>query len=342
MHLLVTGGTGFVMSNVVKQVLTNSPEAEVSILDLGRTGDLARNFLGSDMARVKHYQGDIRDRAVLDRMAGDHEITHVIHGAAYCHVPEWERDNPTGFIEVNVMGTTTIMEWARSLASLRQLICVSSGGVYGDPSRFSSGEPQAEDGPFNPPELYAISKYAGEQIARRYGELFDIDVRRVRFSAVFGPMERATSSRSLMSLPYHIARALIEQRPLRLTKEGLRAGGDFLSSAEVGVAMEHLLAADGLAGRVYNVAGGQYLRFQDIVDTAQEIAPELQYELVADGKEADFDQDPSLRLARWNAYAIDALRDAVGWQPRPFEVQLSSYLDWVMEDPDHRCPPLVD
>lgn len=342
MHLLVTGGTGFVMSNVVKHVLASSPDAVVSILELGPPSDVAKDFFGEALSRIHHFEGDICERQSFDRVSREHDITHVIHGAAYCHAPEREQTNPTAFVSVNVLGTMTVMEWARSTVSLQRLICVSSGGVYGDPSQFSSEEPQREDGPFNPPELYAISKYAGEQIARRYGELFDIDVRRVRFSAVFGPMERPTSSRSLMSLPYHIARSLIDQRPLRLTRAGLHAGGDFLSSMDVGAALDGLLRADGLAGSVYNIAGGEYIRFKDMIDVAEAVAPDLRYELVEDGDQADFHQDPALRLGRWNAYAIDAIRNAVGWKPRSFEMQLRSYLEWVMEDPDRRCPPLGD
>ena len=275
--------------------------------------------------------------AVLENISSQWSITHVVHAAMVAHFPAWERTTPAKFIDVNVMGTVNVLEWARQLDGLRRFLYVSSGGVYGDPTPESPTGPQPEEGPFSPPELYAISKLTAEQIVRRYGELFGFDTRRVRFSGVFGPMERYTPGRVTMAMPYYMVRSVIEQRPFRLTAATYEAGGDFLSSEDIGFALPAIIRAERCQHDVYNVAFGTFTRVPDVLDAFKAAVPAFEYELVDDSL-ADVIMDPTQRLARWNAYAIDRISSEFGWQPRPLTEQLRSYYDWVMIEPDVRCP----
>jgi len=244
MTVLITGGTGFVMSNVVKHLLETDPDATAIILDLAPVEGVVAQFFEPVRERVVSVQGDVRDRHVLEQISAEWPLTHVVHAAMVAHFPQWELETPAKFIDVNVMGTVNLLEWARQLDGLQQFIYVSSGGVYGDPTPESPKGPQPETGPFSPPELYAISKFTSEQIVRRYGELFGLDTRRVRFSGVFGPMERYTPGRVTMAMPYYMVRSVIEQRPFRLTAETVEAGGDFLSAEDIGHALPLILRAD--------------------------------------------------------------------------------------------------
>jgi nucleoside-diphosphate-sugar epimerase len=258
-----------------------------------------------------------------------------VHAAMIAHVPEWEREDPRRFLDVNIGGTVNVLEWARALPALERLVYISTGGVYGDPSPASPTGPQPEDGPFNPPELYPISKLACELIARRYAALFGLDIRITRLSGVFGPMERRTSGRTIMSAGHAIATALSEDRALRVTRRGVGAGGDFLSAEDIAEAMVRLLAAPAgaLHHTVYNLAYGTFTGLRELLDAAQLAAPALRIELVDEDDEADIDMDPADRLARWNAYAIDRARADLGWAPRPLREQLAGYLGWVGGDP---------
>jgi dTDP-glucose 4,6-dehydratase len=211
--------------------------------------------------------------------------------------------------------------------------------VYGTPSRWSPEDRQDEDGPFSPPELYAISKYAAEQIARRYGELF-LDVVAVRPSGVFGPMERPTPGRRTMSLPYRMMRAFLEGRPLSLTARTLEASGDFISSEDTARAIAALLRSPGPRHRTYNVAYGRRIQVQALLDAFATLADGFSYRTAA-GELADVDLNPDDRLARHNAYAVDRIARDVDWRPRPIEEQLASYLTWVLEKPGERCPALA-
>ena len=226
MRVLVTGGAGFVMSNVVRALLSEQDaEARAVVLDLGGRDEAAAEFLAPFAHRIDWVGGDIRDESVVERAFSFGEITHVVHGATLTHFEGWEREDPGRFMDVNVMGTIRLLERARRAAGLERFVYVSSGAVYGEPGPDSPVGPQPETGPFDLPEMYAISKFSAEMVSRRYGELFDLDVVRVRFSGVFGPMERRTGARCLMSAPYHMVRAHLERRPLRVTRGALSRRG---------------------------------------------------------------------------------------------------------------------
>ena len=337
MRVLVTGGAGFVMSNVVRALLSKDAEARAVVLDLGGRDEAAEEFLAPFAQRVDWVGGDIRDESVVERAFSSGTITHVVHGATLTHFEVWEREDPGRFMDVNVMGTTRLLDRARRAAGLERFVYVSSGAVYGEPVAGTPSEPQPETGPFDLPEMYAISKFSAEMVARRYGELFDLDVVRVRFSGVFGPMERRTGARCLMSAPYHMVRAYLERRPLRVTRGTVEAGGDFLSSEEVGEGVAALLRAPRCAHRAYNIAAGEFQTMTEVFEAFRSAAPEFEIDVV-DEDRAEVAMNPDNRLARWNAYAIDRMREDSGWGPRPLAEQMARYLDWVEEDPQRRCP----
>lgn len=339
MMVLVTGGNGFVMSNVVNYLLQTNPTANVVILDLMPIEDLVADFFSPVADRVTAVKGDIRDRTLLDRLNAEYPFTHIMHAATVAGFPRWEHENPAKFIDVNVMGTLNLVEWARNLNELQQYLYVSSGGVYGEALPDSPTGLQPETGPFNPPELYAISKLTAERIVRRYGKLFNLSTTIVRLSGVFGLMERPTPGRVTMSMPYNMVRSVIEERPFRTTVATLDAGGDFLSAEDIAPAMTAIACAETHRHDVYNIAYGTFTTIPELLDMFKEAVPSFEYEIVED-EQADVTMDPKQRYARWNAYSIDLITSEFGWQPRPLLEEFKSYYDWVMVDPEVRCPAL--
>ena len=340
--ILVTGGAGFVGSNLVSRLLEHDDDVRVIVVDRA-VDDLALARFAPFSHRIDVRLDDIVAPTGLEpAVVGDTEITHVVHCAMVAHVPNWEFNDPTQFVHVNIVGTTNVLEWARRLPALRRFLYVSSGGVYGEPNAMSPSLAQPESGPCNPPELYAISKYASELICRRYGELFGLDVRIVRLSWVFGPMERVTSGRTLMSPPYAIARAIADDRPVLVTRRTLGAVGDFISAEDAANAIARLLFATEPAYGLYNVAAGKLTGFEELLAAAARAHHGARYVVVDDDDpRADIDHDPALRLARWNAYDIERMRREFEWEPRPLDEQLCSYLAWMLADPLERCPAVV-
>jgi dTDP-glucose 4,6-dehydratase/UDP-glucose 4-epimerase/GDP-4-dehydro-6-deoxy-D-mannose reductase len=284
-------------------------------------------------------EGDIRDANLLEDISARWPITHVIHGAALTHYGPWERQNPAKYVDINIKATVGLLDWARWLGGVRQFLYVSTGDVYGDPVSDSPPSPQPETGPFDPPEFYALTKRAAEMITRRYGEIYGIPMPSVRLSSVFGPMERPTSGRVTMSLPYFLLRAIIEGRPFRTSSGTLQAGGDYVSAEEVARAIAAIIRAESPRHDAYNIADGVYTPVTDVLSMFKEIDPTLAVETV-EPDQADWQRDPVYRYARWDAYLNQRLRDEYGWRPRPLIEQFRSYYDWVMVAPDLRCPPV--
>jgi nucleoside-diphosphate-sugar epimerase len=340
MRIFVTGGTGFVLSNVVRHLLRTQRDAHAVVLDSAAPSAIVESFFERFADRLQFVQGDVRDQALLRFLSGQGGFSHVVHGATVTHDAQAERRDPVRYIDVNLNGTVSVLEWQRAQPGLERLIHVSTGGVYGDPTSLSPVDIQPESGPFDPPELYAVSKYAAELVARRYGVLFRLPVCRIRLSDVFGPMERPTGARSAscMSLPYRMMRATIEHRPLRVSKETLDAAGDFLSAEDVAEAVARLLFAPSLSHDVFNIAAGRRYPVVQLFECFRHVIPQFTWEAVpADREEVRF--DPENRLARYNAYSISRIRE-LGWNPRPLEAQLKSYAEWVDGDPQRRCPKL--
>ena len=340
MKILVTGGTGCVLSNVARHLLQRRTDARVVILDSAAPSALSTSYFEAFSDHVEMVQGDIRDKALLRSLAQAEAFSHVIHGAAVTHDAQAERHDPVRFIDINLNGTVSLLEWLRVQPRIERYIHVSTGGVYGNPTPFSPVDIQPETGPFDPPELYAVCKYAAELVARRYGVLFGNPVCRIRLSDVFGPMERPTGARSAssMSLPYRMMRTAIERRPLRVSKATFDAGGDYLSAEDISSAVFTLLSRRELPHDVFNIAAGRLYPIPELFRSFKSAIPDFAWEAVS-ADQAEVSLDPANRLARYNAYSIARIT-GLGWASRSLEEQFKSYADWVGEDPQRRCPKL--
>jgi nucleoside-diphosphate-sugar epimerase len=320
---LVTGGCGFVGANIVKTLLRRAPSARVVVFDRLEPGAEVLRFLGEDAGRVSFTTGDITDP---DAFAGlDEAIDVVVHAAALTNVAEGEAFRPRAYVDVNVTGTVNTLEWARTRPGLDRLVYVSSGSVYGD-APGAPEEPQPEEGPVVPVELYGITKVAAEEIVRRYGELFPLDVRTVRLSGVFGPLERPTPSREFMSYVHTLVHAARDGRTVTVSPRSLDATGDHISAEEVADGIARLAYAPGPSFPVYNLAHGSRTSFRELFAALEEAGCMPAIELADD---AEIDQDPENRRGRWNAYDITRAREDLGWQHRPLADQLARYARWL-------------
>jgi nucleoside-diphosphate-sugar epimerase len=167
MRILVTGGTGFVLSNVARRLLEAWPEARTVVLDSAAAGPLVVGYFEAFGERIRFVHGDVRDRDLLQSVSREGPFSHVVHGAAVTHDPQAELRDPVRYIDVNLNGTVSILEWLRTQPRPHRYVHVSTGGVYGSPTSLSPADLQPETGPFDPPELYAVSKYAAELVVRR-------------------------------------------------------------------------------------------------------------------------------------------------------------------------------
>jgi UDP-glucose 4-epimerase len=297
---------------------------------------MARRYFAPVMHQLNVVVADVRQSELWQPALASHDVTHIVHGATVTPISrgtaeeaerEPEAEYPARIIDVNVMGTIALLEWARTRPGFKRFIYVSSGGVYKEHGPDRPGEPLPEEGYVMPRRLYGISKLAAELITERYGELFGLSTASVRPSSVFGPMDRVTPSRSFRHVPNRIAHLALEGVGC-VRVNTLEAVGDYIHAEDVARAITGLLHVPQLRYSVYNVACGETTSIGEMIGWAAEKVPGFRAELVPAGQ-ADILQDPSLRDGMWGAYDIARISTETGWQPRPMRMAFHAYMDWI-------------
>jgi nucleoside-diphosphate-sugar epimerase len=335
MKLLVTGASGFVMSVLARRWLESDPVARLVILDASPLDAAALRYFAPVMQRVSVVTADVTQPGRW-RAALDDDFTHVVHGATITPISrgtaaeaarEPEAHEPARIMDVNLMGTVAVLEWARTLRTLERFVYVSSGAVYKNHGPDRAGEPLPEDGYVMPRKLYGISKLASELTTERYGELFGMSTASVRPSSVYGTMDRVTASRNYRHVPNRIAH-LASGGARRVLVNTFDAVGDYIHAEDMADCIVALLQAPRLRYSTYNIAAGVTATLGDLIGWAAEKYPGFHGEISAPA-DADIVQDPALSGGMWGAYDISRVRQDTGWQPRPVRTAFQAYIDWV-------------
>ena len=321
MSILVTGGTGFVGIHVTAR-LASLGESVVTFSAEGELDGPARDFLGPAGRRVTCVQGDVLDldtlRAAMDR----HRVDRVIHGAAVTAIGELEPEAARQAAVVNVGGTATALEAAR-LTGVRRFVHLSSASVYGatDPD-----VPLEEGAALDPRGIYGITKRAGEDVVRRYFELFGMDGAILRLSAPYGPLERPNPLRTVMSPVFHWCRAALNGDEVELADDLAR---DLTYVPDTARCVVLALLEPNLSHRVYNASCGENLRFSDILAALARVRPGFRFRLKEGGALSPFFRD-SLR----GPLSMKRAREDLGFVPQyDIESGLSRYLEWLERHP---------
>ncbi|MFD4986221.1 NAD-dependent epimerase/dehydratase family protein [Streptomyces sp. NPDC058374] len=322
MRYLVTGARGFVMSVLVERLLTAEPDALVTTLDLHAPDDLLTTHLAGHEGRVHHVQADVGDSAAVAEVIAGSAPEVIVHGATVTHDAESEHRDPGRFIHVNTGGTATVLDAARRSGGVRRVLLVSSGAVYGS----SPLGLLTEDASPAPDEMYGISKLAGELVAQRFGQLYGLEVPIARLTKVFGPMERPSSGRAVMSLPYHLAAAALTDRPVKVTERTLRAGGDWLSATQAAGSLHLLARGTGRGDGVYNISSGVRTGVPELLALFGVEA------LPAPAGDGVIDMDPDTESGKNGVYASDRARQELLWNPSGLQEQVTEYLTWARDN----------
>src|SRR5436309_629217 len=339
MTLLVTGATGFVMSVLGRHWLEAKPRARLVVQDAASLDTAAERFFSLFTDRLAVVVADVTEPETWRPALARHAVTRIVHGATITPISrgtataakrEPEAENPDRILDVNVMGTVAMLEWARTLPNLKRFIYVSSGAVYKHHGPDRPGEPLPEDGYVMPRRLYGISKLASELITERYGELFGLSTASVRPSSVYGPMDRVTASRNFRHVPNRIAHTALDGVK-RVRVNTLDAVGDYIHVEDVAHAIIALLRAPHLRYSAYNVAAGATASIGDMVAWAAEKVPGFGAEVVPP-EQADILQDPTLTDGMWGAYDVTRIFSETGWKPRPVRAALHAYMDWIASE----------
>jgi nucleoside-diphosphate-sugar epimerase len=335
MTLLVTGGTGFVMSVVARAWLDRDPSARAVILDRSGLDPAAEKHFAPVRDRLTVIAADILDPEAWSATLDQHGITAIVHGATITPISRGsaseakrqpEAEDPARIVDVNLMGTVRMLEWARARPGLKRFIYVSSGSVYRHNGPDWGGEPLPEDGYVAPLTLYGISKFASEMVTNRYADLFGLSAVSVRLASVYGPMDRATESRNFRHVPNRVAHMALAGETIR--PNSLEPVGDYVTSTDVAAAILALIDAPHLNYRHYNIGSGSSQTIGEIIGWARERVPGLKAE-VAPGEDANIVQDVALKGGMWGAYDIARILRDTAWRPRPGKEAFHAYMDWI-------------
>ena len=175
--VLVTGGSGFIGSNIVKHLIENGNS--VTVLDNFISG--YRSNL-DPFPSVRIIEGDVRDKATVESAICDVEV--VFHLAASVGNKR-SIDQPLTDAEINVLGTLHILEAARK-AGVRKIVTSSSAGIFGELKTL----PIREDHPVEPDSPYGCTKLCEEKLCLTYSKLYDLEAVCLRYFNVYGPNQR--------------------------------------------------------------------------------------------------------------------------------------------------------
>ena len=321
MAILVTGGAGFVGANIVKELAARGHD--VVSLDVMPPDSLTQQFLGELSSRVTFVTGDILDAAGLDALRTAHPIDRVVHAAVFTvNRADLETARSKDILDINLTGTGNLLELAR-LAGVSRFVYISSGAAYG-----LTREPDQtynEDDAPQPGNLYGITKFASECLARRYGELHGFGAVSLRVSTPYGPMERVTGHRSNMSTPYQWTGQLLRGESIEMDRSD--HGRDLTYVLDTASAVATIVDAPELPHDLYNITNGVPITGGEIQRKLAELFPEAR--LVE--SEAQPDADAALGPTRGPLSGYRLWHD-LGWTPRyDLAAGLTDYVQWRRE-----------
>lgn len=331
MTVLVTGAAGFVGLNIAKGLA----ERDATVVALVRRGpdDETLRFLGAVAGAVRFVEGDVRDRAGMLALVRREGVRRIVHGAAVT-AAEAERDDPAGFVDVNLGGTLNMLEAARQVEAER-VVLISSSAVYGAPR--DRQRRIREDDPLQIGGIYTICKQAGEELCRRYGELYGLSAVAGRLGTAYGPMERPTGSRSTMSQVYTLAQAALDGTAPRIYgAERLR---DVCHIDDVTDAFCGLALAGRLDHTIYNVSAGTAHSLRAIAAAIAELVPGAAWLPAETPDEADLVVRPPSERGPMD---LGRLAADIGFAPRfTLEAGLAHYLGWLRAQQRPRLRSMV-
>ena len=311
MRVLITGITGFVGSHLAEYLLSTVSDVELFGLRRWRSG--GEGPAGGDVVRL--VEGDLLDPSSLQRALQASRPDVIFHLAASSSVAaSW--DTPAQIMQVNAMGTLSLLEVARQLDVDASIVLACSAEPYGLVR--AEELPITEEQPFRPLSPYAVSKAAVDLLGFQYYQTFRLRTIRLRPFNHVGP--RQSDRFVISSLARQIAEIEAERRSPQLYVGNLDARRDFLDVRDVARAY-WLAGTKGAAGEAYNVASGRTRSVREVLDHLLSLTDAA----------LDVVMDPArLRPSEVPVLQGDGarFRETTGWEPLiPFEQTLFDTLE---------------
>ncbi len=263
MRILVTGGAGFIGSNLVEKLLGDDRVTHVRVLDNLLTGNKQNLAEFNDHPKFEFVEGDIRDFETC--LNSCEKVDLVSHQAALGSVPRSIQD-PLTTNEINITGTLNIFNAARE-KKIRRVIYAASSSTYGD----HPGLPKTEDKIGKPLSPYAVTKYVNELYARVFADLYGMEMIGLRYFNIFGPKQSPGGPYAAV-IPLFI-KAILENNPPVINGDGAHSRDFTYVDNAVQANLCALFTKDPAAtNQVYNIACGHQTSLNQLFDFLKKVA----------------------------------------------------------------------
>lgn len=302
----MTGGAGFIGSNLVRQLLEDGHE--ITVLDSLMSG-CRENLTG--YRDVHFIEGDVRDpQAVTDAIK---EAEVVFHLAASVGNKR-SIDHPVSDAEINVLGTLNVLEAARR-EGVRKIVTSSSAGIFGELKTL----PIREDHPVEPDSPYGCTKLCEEKLCLSYAKLYEIEAVCLRYFNVYGPNQLFDAYGNVIPI---FGFKMLRGEPLTIFGDGEQTR-DFVSVRDVVQANIKAAQAVGISG-AFNLGSGERITINRLIELLED----------ASGIRADVKYgSPRPGDVRHSLADIGLAQKAIGYAPSVSLAEgLREYMDWAKEE----------
>jgi len=322
MAVLITGGAGVIGVHLARRFAQSGEE--VVIYDRVRPPQQAGDILKGISDKIKYVvPGDVTDTLQLLEAIKRNQVDCIVHFARInFYMPAVEK--------VVIAATTNILELAKILG-LKRVLIAGTGMEFG--TRLDL-RPLSEDEPLNPMQEYGIAKYTAEMIGWNYANNFGVDFVSIRFSSVYGPLQKVAGPRSRIGTfrPVGVAQLLrtaLDGKPFEMEK-----GGDYprdytyVADAAEGA----YLAATAMPAkhRLYHIGSGRSYRLRELTDEIINLIPSATIK-IGPGM---LDDIPGIKTSIRGPLNIDRARRDLGFQPKYTLSQgLQEHIDWLKNHP---------
>jgi dTDP-glucose 4,6-dehydratase len=314
-RILVTGGAGFISSNMIRYLLSDTDHEVVTMDALTYAGNLANleDVMGHE--RLRFIRGDIRDIGdVTEALEG---IDVIVNAAAESHVSKSIEQGGAEFVTTNVVGTQVLLDAMRE-HPIERFVLISSSEVYGTAER----DPMDEDHPLNPRSPYAGTKAGGDRLAYSYWCTYALPITIIRPFNNYGPYQHPEKL-----IPRFIIQALTDQ-PLTIHGDG-HASRDWLHVFDTAGAIARACDAplQQIVGETINVATG-------VDEPVEQIADMI---LQALGKPSSLKRYVSDRPGQVDRHigSTSKAAELLDWRSSiPFEEGLARTIEWYRTNPE--------
>jgi len=306
MKTLVTGGAGFIGSNLVKQLLENGNQ--VTVLDNLLSGYESNLAL---CPGVHFINGDIRDKTTVDNAVQDIDV--IFHLAASVGNKR-SIEFPLVDAEINVIGTLNVLEAARR-AGVRKIVASSSAGIFGELKTL----PINEDHVVEPDTPYGSTKLCMEKLCLAYAKLYNMETICLRYFNVYGPHQRFDAYGNVIPI---FAFNLLRSEPIWIFGDGEQTR-DFINVRDVVRANLCAAMTHGVSG-AFNIGSSTRVTINTLVGLIQKVSGLSGQVIHCNPRPGD---------VRHSQADISKAQEAIAFKPSvSLEEGLSEYIEWVSQE----------